>query len=169
MIFKAARRGIRPRNTVPREGRGLCLSLGGRGGDLAEPVAGVGHPDRQGDGRQRDQVAARLRAGLRRAQRDGHVDRHDEILDGFSPIPQEPAHAVGCDREQDIVDGRVVAVRDLGDLVQAGADEGEVAAGADDAVQAGAGPGRLGGDLPDGRPVGPHVPRGGHRPGQRPE
>jgi len=84
MTARKARRGIGPCTTVPTEGRVSAFRPDGLGGDLLEPAARVGHAGGQRDGHQRGQVPARLITVPGRAQRDRHVDRHDEILDGFS-------------------------------------------------------------------------------------
>jgi hypothetical protein len=98
------------------------------GGDLRKPAAGVGHSDRQGDDYLPDQVSPRLGSCLRLTQRDGYVDRQDEVLDGFATAAKEPAQASGGDLQQDVVDLRAVLMRDLLDHVDVAADEGEVAA-----------------------------------------
>ena len=42
------------------------------------------------------------------SQRHGHVDRQCEVLEDFSPTPQESPQTNGNDRKQNIVDCRVV-------------------------------------------------------------
>jgi hypothetical protein len=104
-----------------------------------------------------------------RAQRDGYVDPHRGVLDRFATATQQRAQAAGRGRQEDVVDRRPVAVRDLLDRLEGGSDQGEVAAGTDHPVEAGRGRGLLREELAGRRPRRPQPPHGGPGPGKHPE
>ena len=59
----------------------------------------TGRPGHQVQSQASQRLASHLRRRApapRTRPRDRHVDRHDEILDGFAPAPQQPAQAAGA-------------------------------------------------------------------------
>jgi hypothetical protein len=66
------------------------FALGGRRGDLSQPPIGIGHPDGQWDDHLPDQVSS-CPFSWSLPQRDRHVDRQCEVLDGLSPAAQQLA------------------------------------------------------------------------------
>ena len=110
------------RRLASRSGR--RLRCGGGLGDVPEPLDRVGLAHRQGHDHQPDLVAEGGRIGLG-AQRHRHRGVQGQPVCRRAPCDQQRPKAAGDRGQQQIVDGRTVAMGDNFDLGQLCPDDGQ--------------------------------------------
>ena len=85
------------------------LAFGGLVSDLPQPPARIGDPQREVGNHLADQIPSFL-TGLAAAQRNGHVDRQGDPVDGFTAVAQQPSQTSSDHCEEHIIHRAVMGV-----------------------------------------------------------